>query len=56
VWPKRISPYCHHNPVRDEIGVLRASRDAGAISETEFACRVADLLGALDAGILPRST
>jgi hypothetical protein len=36
------------SPVRDEIAALRRSRDAGALSETDFAVRVAELLGAVN--------
>jgi hypothetical protein len=41
-----------HNPVRDEIARLREQRDAGALSETDFATRVAELLGSTDFGVL----
>jgi hypothetical protein len=37
-----------HNPVRDEIARLREQRDAGRLSETDFATRVAELLGSTD--------
>lgn len=37
------------NPVREQIGELRARRDAGGLTETEFAVRVANLLGSVDA-------
>jgi hypothetical protein len=36
------------NPVRDQIARLREQRDAGELSETDFATRVAELLGSTD--------
>jgi Short C-terminal domain len=43
------------NPIRDEIALLRQRRDAGELSETEFATRVAELLGSTDfAPLAPR--
>jgi len=36
------------NPVRTEIAELRVQRDRGILSETAFATRVAELLGALE--------
>jgi hypothetical protein len=41
-----------HNPVRNEIARLRRERDAGAMTETDFATRVAELLGAVDPAAL----
>jgi hypothetical protein len=38
--------------VRDEITTLRAQRDAGELTETDWAVRVAELLGAVDAAPL----
>jgi len=38
------------NPVRDEIAELRKEREAGRLSDSDWACRVAELLGAVDAG------
>jgi hypothetical protein len=40
------------NPVRDEIARLRERRDAGELSETDFAVKVAELLGTTDFGVL----
>ena len=37
-----------HNPVRDEIAQLRRQRDSGELSETDFATRVAELLGSTE--------
>jgi hypothetical protein len=37
-----------HNPVRDEIARLREQRDAGKLSETDFATRVSELLGSTE--------
>lgn len=37
-----------HNPVRDEIARLREQRDAGELSETDFAVRVSELLGSTE--------
>jgi hypothetical protein len=37
-----------HNPVRDEIARLRDRRDAGELSDTDFAVKVAELLGSSD--------
>jgi hypothetical protein len=36
------------NPVRSQIARLREQRDAGELSETDFATRVAELLGSTD--------
>ena len=36
------------NPVRDEIAQLRERRDAGELTETDFAVKVAELLGSSD--------
>jgi hypothetical protein len=41
-----------YNPVRDEIARLREQRDAGQLSETDFATRVAELLGSADSNVL----
>jgi hypothetical protein len=40
------------NSVRDQITTLRAQRDAGELTETDWAVRVAELLGAVDAAPL----
>jgi hypothetical protein len=37
------------NPVREQIVELRARRDAGGLTEAEFAVTVAKLLGTVDA-------
>ena len=37
-----------HNPVRDQIAHLRRQRDAGELNETDFATRVAELLGSTE--------
>jgi hypothetical protein len=39
------------NPVRDEIAELRRQRDSGALSLTDYAVCVAELLGAIEPGI-----
>jgi hypothetical protein len=41
-----------NSSVRDEIATLRAQRDAGELTETDWAIRVAELLGAVDAAPL----
>lgn len=38
------------NPVRDQIADLRKQRDAGALSLTDYAVCVAELLGAIEPG------
>lgn len=38
--------------VRDEIAMLRAQRDAGELSHTDWSVRVAELLGAVEAAPL----
>ena len=40
-------------PVRAEIADLREQRDAGSLSDADFAMRVAALLGAAESGLPP---
>jgi hypothetical protein len=40
-----------YNPVKDQISDLRARRNAGSMSEADYAARVADLLGASESVI-----
>jgi len=50
----KLSPFgvnSGDNPVRDQIAELRARRDAGTMSEGDYAARVADLLGTSDSVI-----
>jgi hypothetical protein len=46
----KLEPFGHpgENPVRAEIARLREQRDDGIMSETDFAVRVAELLGAFE--------
>ena len=44
----KLSPFganAGHNPVKQQISDLRARRNAGSMSEADYAARVADLLG-----------
>jgi hypothetical protein len=41
-----------NSSVRDEIATLRAQRDAGELTETDWSVRVAELLGAVEAAPL----
>jgi hypothetical protein len=44
----RLSPFGEtsaHNPVKDQIADLQGLRDRGAVSASDYAARVADLLG-----------
>jgi hypothetical protein len=50
----RLSPFgesAADNPVRYQIADLRALRDAGRVSDAEYAARVADLLGTSESAI-----
>jgi hypothetical protein len=44
----KLSPFgdsAAYSPLRDQLADLRAQRDAGQVSEAEYAVTVADLLG-----------
>jgi hypothetical protein len=55
----KLEPFGQRDPgsgsVRDEIAILRAQRDAGELTHTDWSVRVAELLGAVEVAPLAAS-